>query len=49
MFPKAEDTHSLPQTDLLKLFNFLQELFWQQWFLLLEFKDLLSLLLLTDF
>lgn len=47
--PRTEDTHSLPQTDLLKLLDFFQELFLQQLFLLLEFQDFLSLLLLTNF
>lgn len=47
--PKAEDTHSLPQTDLLKLLDFFQELFLQELFLLLELQDFLSLLLLANF
>lgn len=36
--PKQMTLTASPQTDLLKLFNFLQELFLQQFFLLLEFK-----------
>lgn len=46
---KAEDTHSLPQTDLLKLLDFFQELFLQELFLLLELQDFFSLLLLANF
>lgn len=44
-----EDTHSLPQTDLLKLLDFLQEFFLQELLLLPELEDFLPLLLLTNF
>lgn len=46
---RAKATHGLAKTDLLQLLNFLQEFFLQQFLLLLEFEDFLSLLLLHAF